>query len=231
MSDLSNKVVVVTGAAGGMGQAIVKMLAEAGAKLGLADLNEDALTKVAGTEVVVQPTDVTDDAQVKSFFDAVSEKFGKINAVINLPGMSIAARVADMPVEDYDKIIDVNLKSAFLVAKYFVPVAAPSAQLIYMSSMASRRANPNAPVYCAAKAAVTMLAEGLALQLMNDDIRVTGLRPGPTDTDGFWGTRPVPREKFMSTGNIAEVVRFVLTLPEHIVVHEMAFESFAFFKK
>ncbi len=231
MSDLSNKVVVVTGAAGGMGQAIVKMLAEAGAKLGLADLNEDALTKVAGTEVVVQPTDVTDDAQVKSFFDAVSEKFGKINAVINLPGMSIAARVADMPVEDYDKIIDVNLKSAFLVAKYFVPVAAPSAQLIYMSSMASRRANPNAPVYCAAKAAVTMLAEGLALQLMNDDIRVTGLRPGPTNTDGFWGTRPVPREKFMSTGNIAEVVRFVLTLPEHIVVHEMAFESFAFFKK
>lgn len=76
-----------------------------------------------------------------------------------------------------------------------------------------------------------MFGEAMAMQLKENSIRVTGLRPGATDTDGFWGDRPVPREKFMRPADIAEVVKFVLMLPSHIVMHEIAFESYEFFKR
>jgi short-subunit dehydrogenase len=95
--------------------------------------------------------------------------------------------------------------------------------------MAARRANPNAPVYCAAKAAVAMFSQGLALQAKERNVRVTTLMPGPTDT-AFWGNRQVPREKFLQVDDVVAAVRFVLSLPDRVVVHELAFESFAFFK-
>lgn len=235
MTNLQGKVVVVTGAAGGMGRAIVRMLVEAGAKLALADHDADGLKEVAEQSGAVMSDimDVTDETQVAAFFGKVKETYGHADVLVNLPGVSIPAKIAEMTVEDYDRIVDVNVKGSFLCAKYFVPLVDPEigGQVLYTSSMAAGRANPNAPVYCAAKAAVSMLADGLALQVKDQNIRVTALRPGPTDTDGFWGDRPVPREKFMQTRDIAQVVRFILELPEHVVVHEIAFESFTFFKR
>lgn len=237
MGSLQDHVVIVVGATGGMGRAITTMLAQEGAKLALIGRNSAALDEVVSElgegDVVTAVADVTDDAQVSAAFSKVKAAYGHADVLINLPGLSIAARVEAMPLSDFDLIMDANLKGAFLVSKYFVPLVDESrnAQVIFASSMAARRANPNAPVYCAAKAAVTMFAEGFALQAVDHNIRVTGLRPGPTDTDGFWGDRPVPREKFLSTSDIADVVRFILTLPPHIVIHEIAFESFTFFKK
>lgn len=237
MTILQDRVVVIMGAAGGMGTAIAAMLAREGAMLALADVNGEWLAQTVAEigaveeAVLAVPVDVTDEAGVRDFFAQVDARFGGVQVLINLPGVSVAARIDAMSLDDYNRIIDLNIKSAFLSAKHFIPLARDGGQILYASSMAARRANANAPVYCAAKAAVSMLAEGLALQVKDQNIRVTALRPGPTDTRGFWGDRPVPRETFMTTGDIAEVVRFILTLPPHIVVHEIAFESFDFFKR
>ncbi len=237
---MQDRVVVITGAAGGFGQALVKALAPQGTRLALADLSEEALgelsaqaTKLGAAEVLTGVVDVTEEASVAAFFTQVKDKYGRADVLVNLPGMSIAAPVAEMPVESYDKIIDVNLKGLFLAAKHFIPLAQAehSPLITYISSQAATRPNPNAPVYCAAKAAVSVFGQGLALQLMKQDIRVTAIKPGPVNTQGFWGDRPVPREKFMQTDDVAEVINFVLTLPEHLVMHEVSFESFAFFKK
>jgi len=73
-----------------------------------------------------------------------------------------------------------------------------------------------------------MLSQGLALQAKAQNVRVTTLLPGPTDT-AFWGNRAVPREKFMQVDDVVAAVQFVLSLPSRVVVHELAFESFAFF--
>ena len=133
---------------------------------------------------------------------------------------------------DYKLILDVNLMGTFLCAKHFIPLVDPErgGQIINTASMASKRANPNAPVYCAAKAAVAMLSQGLALQLKEKSIRVSTLNPGPTNTVGFWGDRPVPRDKFLRPEDVAQVVRFILGQPPHVLVHEVCFESFEFFK-
>jgi NAD(P)-dependent dehydrogenase (short-subunit alcohol dehydrogenase family) len=239
MTELRDRVVIVFGAAGGMGRTIVADLAGAGAKLALADMNPAALDEVATLAqasvgpVPAKALDCTQEDQVAAFLAAVKAQYGGADALIYLPGLSIPAKIESMAVEDYDKIFDINVKGAFLAAKHFLAMAdaARGGQILLISSMASKRANPNAPVYCAAKAAVSMLAQGLALQAKDKSVRVTTLLPGPTNTSGFWGTRPVPREKFMTTDDIAGMVHFILALPEHIVMHEVDFESFVYFKQ
>lgn len=239
MTVLKERTIVVVGAAGGMGGAIVSDLAGAGVRLALADVNQDALTEVAaqakaaGAQVLAQALDSTAEEATAAFFAAVKTAYGAADALVYLPGLSIPAKIESMAVADYDKTFDVNVKGAFLAAKHFLGIvdAARGGQVLLTSSMASKRANPNAPVYCAAKAALSMMAQGLALQAKEKNVRVTTMLPGPTNTTGFWGTRPVPRDKFMTTADIARMVRFILELPEHIVMHEVDFESFIYFKQ
>ena len=151
--------------------------------------------------------------------------------MLNLPGLSRVGPIAEMPIEEFEKILDVNVRGTFLCAKHFLAGvdAERGGLVVNFASMAAKRANPNAPVYCTAKAAVAMFSQGLALQAKESNVRVTTLCPGPTNTP-FWGDRPVPREKFMTVDDIVSTVQFVLSLPEHVVVHEIAFESFTFFK-
>lgn len=235
-----DRVIVITGAAGGFGRALLEVLAPQGARLALADVAAGPLEELAAqarklgaSDVVTGVVDVTDEASVAAFFASIKQKFSQADVLLNLPGMSIAAPVADMPVDSYDKIVDVNLKGLFLATKHFIPltIAERNPLVTFISSQAATRPNPNAPVYCAAKAAVSVFGQGLALQVMKQNIRVTSIKPGPVNTVGFWGDRPVPREKFMQASDVANVINFVLTMPAHLVMHEVSFESFDFFKK
>jgi len=236
----NDRVIIIVGAGGGFGRALLEKIAPRGARLALADLASAPLDELAAqarqlgaADVATAAVDVTDETSVAAFFASVKEKFGRADTLLYLPGMSIASPVADMPVDAYDKIVDVNLKGLFLASKHFIPITDPARDplITYISSQAATRANPNAPVYCAAKAAVSMFGQGLAMQVMKQNIRVTAIKPGPVNTVGFWGDRPVPREKFMQAADVAQVIDFILHLPPHIVTHEISFESFEFFKK
>lgn len=240
MSDLKDRMIVIVGAGGGFGRALVSQLSARGASLALGDLDAGPLAEVAAgalaagaAKVTTGSVDVTDEASVEAFFASVKEVHGRADTLLYLPGLSVASPVTEMPVEAYDKIVDVNLKGLFLSAKYYVPLTVPEENplLLFISSQAATRPNPNAPVYCAAKAAVSIFGQGLALQVMKQNVRVTAIKPGPVNTDGFWGNRPVPREKFMQVDDIARVIEFVLEMPPHVVMHEVSFESFEFFKK
>lgn len=240
MNTLKDKTIVIIGATGGIGQAVVSKLSQRGAQLALGGRSADALStladsaRVAGAgEVFTQTIDVIAEDSVANFYQAVGEKFGHADILLYLPGMSIAAPVTDMAEADFDSIVDVNLKGLFFSAKYYLPLTKPERNplLSFVSSQAASRPNPNAPVYCAAKAAVAMLGQGLGLQAMPKNVRVTNFKPGPVDTDGFWGDRPVPREKFLAASDVADVIEFVFSLPEHVAMHEVSFESFSFLKK
>lgn len=237
MTEIRDQVVAITGATGDMGRAIAAMLAREGAKLAVAGRDpqkgaslEQDLAK-QGVEVVSSVVDVTMEEQVAEFFTKAKKAFGRLDVLVNVPGLSIPGPIAATKVDDFERMFDVNVKGAFLCAKHFVGQVDETAGglVINVSSMAAKRANPNAPLYCAAKAALAMMAEGLALQLTAKNIRVTTVSPGAADSQ-FWGSRPVPREKFLKVDDVAEMIQFILRLPKRIVIHDIAFESFEFLR-
>ena len=87
-----------------------------------------------------------------------------------------------------------------------------------------------APVYCASKFGARGFSSGLADQVLSEGIKVTDLNPGPVDTN-YWGDRQVAREKFLKAGDVAEVILFVFSQPEHVLIREINFDNIAFFKK
>jgi len=235
MERLTDHVVLVTGATGGIGGAIARRLHEAGAKVALSARNEaklDALRDELGGEAFAVAADVTDEAQVVAAITAAKQRFGRIDTLINVPGLSVPAKLAEMSVDDFARTFDVNVKGMFLCAKHFVQQADPArgGLIVSISSVAGKAANPNAPAYCAAKAAMNMLSQGLALQTKQANIRVSVVSPGAVSTTGFWGDRPVPHEKFLQPDDVAGVVTYVVGLPEHIVVHDVVFEPWHFYK-
>lgn len=233
-----SKVFFVNGVTGGIGRSIAEHLAKAGAKLVISGRDgsklpaaADAL-KASGAEVLSVVCDVTSEQSVAAAFEQAWNTFGGVDVLVNVPGLSVPAKLAEMALDDFDRTFDVNVRGMFLCAKHFIRRvdAARGGLLINISSVAARSANPNAPAYCAAKAAANMLAEGLALQTKAANVRVTTLSPGAVSTPGFWGSRQVPHEKFLKPADVARVVEFVASLPEHVVVHDLVFESFDFFR-
>lgn len=229
MYSLQNRVIVITGASGGMGKVMCRRLAQEGAILALTSNDAsgmEELLKDLPQNTLASVFDIADEAKVAAFFEQIRDNFGGADALLNLAGLSIPAQIPDMAVEDYDLTMDVNLKGAFLASKHFAAIARENAQIISIGSMAALRANGNAPLYCTAKAAVNMFSSGLQIQLAPRGIRVTTLNPGGADTP-FWGNRPVNRAKLLKPEDIYEVMHFVLTCDPHIAFHELNFESFA----
>jgi NADP-dependent 3-hydroxy acid dehydrogenase YdfG len=234
---IRDQAVVVTGATGDMGRAIAEMLAREGARLAVSGRDGRKLVELEshlrelGAACVSGVVDVTVEDAVCDFFARAKAVLGPLDVLIHTPGLSIPGSIPAMALTDFQQMLDVNVKGAFLAAKHFAAQVdeAAGGLLINLGSMAARRANPNAPIYCATKAALAMMDEGLALQLAAKNVRVTTIHPGAADTQ-FWGTRQVPREKFLKVDEIAEVIRFILGVPKRVVIHEIAFESFEFFR-
>lgn len=235
MDRIKQQVIFLTGATGGIGSAIARQLADAGAKLAISGRDPsklDELAKQLTGDVFVAPADVTDEAAVSNAIADARKHFGRIDTLINVPGLSVPAKLADMNVDDFQRTFDVNVRGMFLCSKHFLQNVDESkgGLIVSISSVAGRTANPNAPAYCAAKAAMNMLSNGLALQSKQANVRVTIISPGAVSTKGFWGDRPVPHEKFLQPDDVAGVVSYVVSLPEHIVMHDVVFEPWNFYR-
>lgn len=237
----TEKVYLVTGVTGGIGGATAAWLAKHGGKLILSGRDQTKLDEAAkliakdaakDTQIKTVAMDVTDEASVIAGMDKAFAAFGKVDCLINIPGMSIPGKIHETSLENYYKMMDVNVTSVFLSAKHYVPRVDPAVggQIINISSVAGKAANPNAPIYCTAKAAMNMLSAGLALQLKASNIRVSIVSPGATSTTGFWGDRPVPHDKFLKVEEVALVIGFVATLPSSIVLHDVVVEPWEFYR-
>lgn len=235
MNRLTDRVVLVTGVTGGIGRAVAEAMTEAGVKLAISGRDETKLAAARaalGDGVLAVPADLTHEPQVAALLASVKDRFGSIDALVNVPGMSIPAPIAEMSVDDFQAVMDVNVKSVFLASKHFVQSAEPErgGLIVSVSSVAGKTANPNAPIYCTAKAAMNMLSQGLAMQVKRANVKVSVVSPGAVTTPGFWGDRPVPHDKFLTPAEVAEVVMFVANLPANVVLHDMVFEPWAMFK-
>lgn len=233
MINYCGKNVIVTGASGGMGSLLCRQLAAQGAKLSICANNAAALAELEAelsqdTEVFAKVVDVTKETEVADFFAQSYEKFGPYHAMANLAGLSIPCKIPEAKVDVYETIMDVNVKGTFLTGKYFAQKAAKPAIIVNIGSTAAKTANGNAPLYCTAKAAVNMLSQGMLIQMGPQDIRVTTINPGGTDTP-FWGTRTVDKSKLMQAEDVVEVIMFALCSSPRVQIHDIYFESSARF--
>lgn len=225
------KTFVITGATGGMGLALCHRLAKAGYSLALCSTNAQLLEALSQElqdaykiPVRYAAFDICDEAAVENFFNDAENHFGKLDGLINLAGLSIPTKMDSVTPEDFDKMYNVNVKGALLVAKHYALHAVEhSGLIINLGSMAGRRANANAPLYCTSKSALNMLSSAMQLQLAGKDIRITTLNPGGVDTR-FWGTRQVDRSKLMSADDVVDAIEFVVEHPR-MVIYSMDFEA------
>ncbi|HEY0940455.1 MAG TPA: glucose 1-dehydrogenase [Steroidobacter sp.] len=195
-----DKAILITGASSGFGAHFARVLAREGAKVGLAARRVDTLESIAaeirqagGTAATVK-LDVANSASVKEAVKTIADEFGRIDVLVNNSGVSIAKPLLEQTEEDFDAVLDVNLRGAFLVATEVarrMRVDGKGGSIINIESILSfRQAGQIAP-YAASKAGLTQLTRSMALELARYKIRVNGIAPGYFATEinqGFFET-------------------------------------------
>ncbi len=190
MSNLNGKVVIITGASSGIGEATARLLAKNGAKVILGARRIDRLELIAkdiqadGGIAEYQALDVTQRNQLEAIVKFAQSKFDRIDVLINNAGVMPLSALDQLKVEEWDRMIDVNIKGVLYGIAAVLPVmkAQKSGQIINLSSIGGHAVSPTAAVYCATKFAVGAISEGLR-QEVGGDIRVTVISPGVTESE------------------------------------------------
>ena len=187
MDRLEGKRTIVTGAGSGIGRAIALRLASEGARVVLADVDEDAANSVADEidgDTLVHKTDVTDAESVETLIERVVSEWGGLDVMVNNAGVGIASTIVDATEEDYDKMMDVCVRGTFLGMKYAIPAIRDSGggSVINMSSIAALVGLNDRAIYCAAKGAILAMTRAAAIDHIEEGVRVNCIAPGTVDT-------------------------------------------------
>jgi NAD(P)-dependent dehydrogenase (short-subunit alcohol dehydrogenase family) len=189
--DISGKVVIVTGASAGIGLASARLLAAEGAKVVLAARSAEKLGTIekdlccSGAETVAIPTDMRDRSQVERLVNDACRRFGGVDILVNNAGQALAGAVADFAIEDYRKIIELNIIGPIYALQAVVPYMRKrgGGLILNISSMVTRMHLPGLAGYASTKSALNMLSETARLELAHDNIRVILVLPRTTATD------------------------------------------------
>lgn len=181
--DMKGEAAVVTGAASGLGRATAVKLAEAGANLCLVDLNEAGLAETAGlisgVEVILHPADLSDPDACRAPVDAAVERFGRLDALCNIAGLIKFANSPQMPREDWDRTIAVNLTAPFLLSQAAIPhLLETEGAIVNCSSTAAFVGEAYAAAYCASKAGLLQMTKAMAMEFSRKPIRINAVAPG-----------------------------------------------------
>ncbi|SGV80335.1 Short-chain alcohol dehydrogenase [Staphylococcus aureus] len=226
MTVLTDKVAVVTGAGSGIGEAIATLLHEEGAKVVLAGRNKEKLQNVANQlsqdNVKVVPTDVTKKEEVDELIKIAQQTFGGLDIVINSAGKMLSSKITDYQVDEWDSMIDVNIKGTLYTAQAALPtmLEQSSGHLINIASISGFEVTKSSTIYSATKAAVHTITQGLEKELAKTSVKVTSISPGMVDTAITAAYNPTDRKK-LEPQDIAEAVLYALTQPKHVNVNEI----------
>lgn len=242
--NIKEKVVVITGASSGLGEATARLLSSEGATVVLAARRADRIEALAnelknqGGEALAVATDVTDRQQVKALVDKAVDTYGRIDVMLNNAGLMPLAPLEKLKTDEWDQMIDVNIKGVL----YGIAAALPhmkqqkGGHFINVSSVYGHKLGPDATVYCATKHAVRALSEGLRQEVKPYNIRTTIISPGAVATElldhisekeiqeqtkDFVSKIAVPAETF------ARMVAFAINEPENVDVNEILFRPTA----
>ncbi|MFN3385148.1 MAG: SDR family oxidoreductase [Candidatus Thermochlorobacter sp.] len=231
---LEGKVALITGAGRGIGRASAIRFAREGAKLVLASRTQSELDTLAkelfdlyDTDSLVVPCDVTKAAEVKSLVDRAVSTFGRIDILLNSAGVGYLKPVTELTVEEFDEMIDVNLKGTFYASKFVseVMVKQKSGHIINLPGILGKAVMRMSSGYSASKYGVTGLAKAMTQDLMRDGVKISLLHFGGVNTT-FWDkiTMRVQREKMLTVDQAADMVLLCATQPEQLVLGELVLQ-------
>jgi NADP-dependent 3-hydroxy acid dehydrogenase YdfG len=239
-NNIEGKVVVITGASSGLGEATARHLAVEGATVVLGARRSDRIQALAqelteaGHKALAVVTDVKDAAQVQALVDAAVEQFGRVDVLLNNAGIMPFAPLERRTIADWDQTIDVNLKGVL----YGIAAALPhmqrqkSGQIISVSSVAGHRVGPGSAVYSATKTAVRVISEGLRQEVKPFNIRTTVISPGFVESElSNSVTEPDIRasveqgyaQNAIPASAFARAVAYAISQPEDVDINEILF--------
>lgn len=239
-NNIEEKVVVITGASSGNGEATARYLSSRGATVVLGARRVDRIKALAdelsrkGGKALAIQTDVTEVNQVKRLVDEAVKTFGRIDVMINNAGLMPHSPLERLKIADWDRTIDVNLKGVL----YGIAAALPymtqqkSGHFINVSSVAGHKVRPGSAVYAATKTAVLVISEGLRQEVKPYNIRTTVISPGAlatelpnsiTEPDVAENVRKFVQEVALPSESFARAVAFAMSQPEDMDVNEILF--------
>lgn len=230
-----DKVILITGASSGIGEGIARELAAAGATLLLGARRTERLRALAAeldpsaTRVAWQPLDVTDSAAVKAFAQYARERWGRVDVIINNAGIMPLSPLAAMKTEEWDRMVDVNIKGVLHGIAAVLPefTSRGSGHVINIASVGALSVSPTAAVYFATKYAVRAISDGLRQE--RADLRVTCIHPGVVESELASTITDPTAQAAMSTYRaialqpdaIGRAVRYAIEQPEEVDVNEL----------
>ena len=188
---LKGKVALVTGAASGIGQAIARLMAQEGAQVAIADINDqggqETVAQIGEEAAFYQHTDVGSNTEVQSLVEATVARFGAIDILVNNAAIVLFKRLIDTEPEEWDKVITTNLRSVYLCSRYTIPhmMRRGHGAIVNISSARALATTPLVSSYDASKGAIVSLTRSLALEYASHGIRVNCVLPGAIDTPVF----------------------------------------------
>ncbi|MGI8640288.1 MAG: SDR family oxidoreductase [Pyrinomonadaceae bacterium] len=200
MNKLDGKVAVITGGNSGIGLATAKEFAREGARVVISGRDEKTLAEAEreiGGEVLAIQADVGKLADIDKLYDAVKERFGKIDVLFVNAGIGIFKPLEAVTEEDFDLQMNVNLKGAYFTIQKALPLLNDNASIVLNTSINAHIGMPNSSIYAASKAAVISFARTISAELVGRGIRVNALSPGPVQTPIYdrWGLPPEQLEE------------------------------------
>ena len=223
--DLTNKVAIITGGAQGFGFAISERFIQSGAKVIMWDIDEDAAKKAKETinsdNLSYQILDVTNSENINKNLKKIENQFNKIDIFINNAGIAgMNTTVADYPLDEWNKVINLNLNSVFYCCKAVVPFMEKNnyGRIVNIASIAGKEGNPNASAYSTSKAGVIGLTKSLGKELAQNNIAVNCVTPAAAKTRIFdqmteehinYMLSKIPRNKFAKVEELASLVTWL----------------------
>jgi 3-hydroxy acid dehydrogenase / malonic semialdehyde reductase len=240
MNFLQDQIVLITGASSGIGAACARLFAQGGANLVLAARRQDRLEALAAelsqtysSQTYLLQVDVSDRLPLEAALKSLPEPWNHIDVLLNNAGLSRGLdKLYQGSIQDWEEMIDTNIKGLLYVTRLVVPgmIERGRGHVINIGSIAGHQTYPNGNVYCATKAAVRVLSEGLKLDLLGTPVRVSSIDPGLVETEfshvRFRGDSDRAKTVYqgltpLTPEDVADVVFFCATRPPHVNINEV----------